>query len=736
MKSKAVRMGVLAASIAAPLFAGEGMWMPQQVPQLAPELATMGLKLDPARLADLTGDPMGAIVSLGGCSASFVSPQGLIVTNHHCVYSYLQYNSSPQKDLIESGFLARTPGEEIPAAPDARVWVTTSIEDVTDQVLRSSGEKLSDLERYTRLERRRKELVRDCEREGGVRCTVPSFFEGSKYWRVKQLEIRDVRLVYAPPRGIGNYGGEVDNWMWPRHTGDFGFLRAYVAPDGKPADFTKENVPYRPKHFLKVSTADVDPGDLMMTIGYPGKTFRYELADEVREAQAFDLPQSIRYRKELIRILEEAGKANKDVAIRAAARLRSLENYLKKYEGTLEAFERAKLIDQRKAEEKELATLVAGDPAARRRHEEGLTEIARWNSVQMKTRERDAVLEWLFTASPMLSQANTLWRLAGERPKSDIERTTGYQERDWKRLKAGVARAQRTIEPGSDRAGLRFFLIEAAKLPKGERIAAIDDALASTGERDTAAAVDKLLGRLYGSTKIADARERSAMFEETRARLEARKDPMIVFAKGLRSTLDDKESRDHEIAGAMMRLRPDYVALLQKLRKGRVYPDANGTLRISFGKVEGYSPRDSIQYAAQTTLHGIVEKETGQDPFDSPSLLLAASRTRKLGPYVDPELGDVPVDFLSSGDITNGSSGSATLNASGELAGLAFDGNYEAMGSDYLVLPEVTRTIHVDTRYMLWVMDAVDHAHNLIREMGLPVRFPGSETSTTARGVQ
>jgi hypothetical protein len=297
-----------------------------------------------------------------------------------------------------------------------------------------------------------------------------------------------------------------------------------------------------------------------------------------------------------------------------------------------------------------------------------------------------------------------------------------------------VARAQRTIEPGSDRAGLRYFLMEAAKLPKNQRIAAVDEALAATGERDTAAAVDKFLDRLYGSTKLADVKERSSMFEESRGQLEARNDAMLGFAKRLRSTLDDKERRDNEVAGAMMRVRPEYVALLQKLRKGRVYPDANGTLRVSFGQVQGYSPRDSIQYAAQTTLRGIVEKETGQDPFDSPSLLLAASRGKKLGPYVDPELGDVPVDFLSSSDITNGSSGSATLNASGELAGLAFDGNYEAMGSDYLVIPEVTRAIHVDTRYMLWVMDAVDRAHNLIREMGLPVRFSGSEMARTAGG--
>ena len=728
MNPKSILVSALAtAAFASRLLAGEGMWMPEQVPQLAPELVRMGLKIDPRKLSDLTGDPMGAIVSLGGCSASFVSPRGLIVTNHHCVYSYLQFNSTPERDLIEKGFLAKTTADEIAAAPDARVWVTTSIEDVTARVLPRAGEKLSDLQRFDRVERRRKELVRDCEKEGGVRCTVPAFFEGSKYWRIKQLEIRDVRLVYAPPRGIGNYGGEVDNWMWPRHTGDFGFLRAYVAPDGRPADFATGNVPYRPKHVLKLSTADVDPGDMMMTIGYPGKTFRYELASEVKEAQDFDLPTSIRYRKELIRVLENAGKTDRDVGIRNAARVRSLLNYLKKYEGTLEAFEKGKLIDRRTAEERELSALVAGDPAAKRAHEESLAEIAKWNSRLIQTRERDAVLEWIFTASPMLSQANTLWRLSVERSKDDLDRALGYQERDWKRMNAAVKRAQRTIEPKSDRAGLRYFLLEAAKLPKSQRIAAVDDSLAATGEREPAAAVDKLLDRLYGNTKIADAKQRLAMFDESRTQLEARKDAMLGFARDLRKTLDQKERRDNEMWGAMMRLRPEYVALLQKLRKGRVYPDANGTLRVSFGKVQGYSPRDSVQYAAQTTLRGIVEKETGQDPFDSPSHLLSASTRKKLGPYVDPDLGDVPVDFLSSGDITNGSSGSATLNASGELAGLAFDGNYEAMGSDYLVNPDVTRTIHVDTRYMLWVMDAVDGAHNLIREMGLPVHFSPSD---------
>lgn len=735
---KRVLTGIALSAFCGAIALAEGMWMPQQVPALSGELKKMGLKIDPRRLADLTGDPMGAIVSTGGCSASFVSPQGLIVTNHHCVYSYLQYNSNPERNLIEDGFLARATGDEIPAAPDARIYVTTSIEDVTGRVVVPSSEKISDTERGNRTERRKKELVADCEKEGGVRCLVSSFFEGSQYWRIKQLEIRDVRLVYAPPRGIGNYGGEVDNWMWPRHTGDFGYLRAYVGPDGKPADHAKENVPYQPKHFLKLSTADVDPGDLMMTIGYPGKTYRYYLAHEVEDAQSFYLPEGIRYREALIRVLEEQGAKKKDVAIRNAARIRSYANYLKKYEGTIEAFQKSALLEGRRAEEKELAALVAKDRVGKDRYELSVAEIARLNAGKRKTRERDAVLEWMLSASPMLSQANTLLVLSRERAKKDdLDRLYGYQERDWKKLQQTVRRAQRQIEPGSDRAGLQVLLLEAAKLPAGQRIAPIDEALRATGEEEPRAAVDELLDRIYAGTKVGDLQTRLAMFGETSAQLAARDDSMVSFAAGLRRALDAKEWKDREIEGAMLRLRPAYVEALRKQREGRLYPDANGTLRVSFGRVGGYSPRDSVQYAAQTSLAGIVEKNTGAKPFDSPKMLLAASGGRRLGPYEDPDLKDVPVNFLSGGDITNGSSGSATLNASGKLAGLAFDGNYEAMGSDYVVNPEVSRTIHVDSRYMLWVMDAVDGAHNLLREMGLPVHFTerGGATSRSAAGA-
>src|SRR5690606_35802372 len=234
--------------------AGEGMWVPQQLPQVADQLQKAGLELPPAQLADLTGQPMGAVVSLGGCTASFVSPQGLVVTNHHCAYGGLQLNSTPEKNLIEAGFNAATMGDEISSGPNARIYVLDSIEDVTAQAKAAIAAAPDAADRTAALEALEKKLVSECEAGDGFRCRFYSFAGGNTYRLFRNLEIRDVRVVYAPPQSIGAYGGDIDNWMWPRHTGDFTFIRAYVGPDGKPAAYSEENVPYQPKHWLRLAS--------------------------------------------------------------------------------------------------------------------------------------------------------------------------------------------------------------------------------------------------------------------------------------------------------------------------------------------------------------------------------------------------------------------------------------------------------------------------------------------------
>jgi hypothetical protein len=664
-----------AAALAPAVFADEGMWMPQQMPSLR----DTGIQLDLNRFSDLTGDPLGAVISLGGCTASFVSPDGLIVTNHHCAFGAIQHNSSPERDLITNGFLAKTREEELPAAPGQKVWVTTNIEDVTARVMAGLKPNVADADRAKHLDRREKELVSECEKAGGVRCRVSSFFEGSQYLRLTQAEISDVRLVYAPSNKIGEFGGEIDNFEWPRHTGDFAFYRAYVG--GKP---------YQPKHWLKIAKSGINEGDTVIVAGYPGRTFRYKTADEVRNYKEFVYPSNIRYMTDVIRLLEEAGKGSRDVQIKNASRIKSLANSLKNYTSVNEGFTKDRIVEARVAREEKMRG-VSGAV---------LDEIARLNAERFKTRERELILDWVIgRGSPMMAQAFTIARLATERPKKDIDRATKYQEREWANLLAASNRAQRTIDVASDRAVLTYFGAEAEKHGVKEL----------TG---------LAIGELYANTKIANQDERAKMLTESVAQLEARKDPMLDLAFALLPLFEAREANELAYSGAMARLRPKYFDVLRQVSGGTLYPDANSTLRITFGRVAGYSPKDATYYAPQTTLRGLLQKESGKDPFENPKpLLAAAADPAKTQPYVDPEIKDVPVNFLSTCDTTGGNSGSPTLNAKGELVGLLFDGNYESIDADFLFNPAVTRSIHVDAQYMLWVMDAVDGADTLIREL-------------------
>jgi len=689
--------------VASSALAGEGMWMPQQIPQIAADVQKMGAKFDPNRLSDLTGDPMGAVVSLGGCTASFVSPDGLIVTNHHCGFGAIQYNATPQRDLITNGFLARTREEELPAGPGQHVWVTTKIEDVTPRVAANLGAKLTDAERSKTIERRENELLAECEKPGGVRCRVASFFEGSQYLRITQLDINDVRLVYAPANGVGDFGGDIDNFEWPRHTGDFSFLRAYV-----------NGQPYHPAHWLKVASEGMNEGDFVLVAGYPGRTFRYKTADEVRNYQDFIYPTSIRYYTELINILDAQGKGNKKIQLANASRVKSLNNSLKNYQSTNEGFVKDRILASRIEREK---AMRAADPAAAAL----LDQIAAINAEQHKTQLRDTILTWItgtqgatglnYRGSPMITAALQIWRASNEKLKKDVDRDAGYHERDLTRIRENTERWQRVMEPGSDRAGVRYFLGE---LSKNGGL----DFVESKG------GADKFLDWLYANTKIGDRDERMKMLAETPKQLEARHDSMLEFAAAVTPLLLATDAREDAAAGAMSRIRPAYFEILRKVAGGNLYPDANGTLRITFGKVEGYTPKDATWYTPQTTVGGILQKDTGKDPFDSPKPLLDAARDPlKTAPYTDPQLHAVPVDFLSTCDTTGGNSGSPTLNATGELCGLLFDGNYESIDADFLFNPAITRSIHVDTQYMLWVMDAVDGAQNLIREMGVTPKF-------------
>jgi hypothetical protein len=723
-----LRAFALAATLvvaALPLAADEGMWMPQQIPDLARKLEAMGFEGDPAAFADLTGQPMGAIVSLGGCTASFVSPEGLIATNHHCVQGSLQYNSTPQRNLLVDGFLAKTRGEELWNGPGSRVLVTVSVKEVTDAVTGKLDPGLDDRKRFDVVDRRIKERTAACE-AGGLRCRVDSFFGGLKYYETAQLEIQDVRLVYAPPVGIGNFGGETDNWRWPRHTGDWSFYRAYVGKDGKPAGFAKDNVPYEPTRWLRVQPAGVEEGDLVFVVGYPGRTQRHQTYAEVKETTEWTFPRVVKTYQEQIAILEELGKKDPELKIKVAGRLRGLNNSLTNRKGQLEGLLKGGILAEKEQAQKDLETWIAADPARQKEYGDVLPALAAIQAESEKTRERDAAFNDLFRASAMLSAAHTAHLLSREKAKKDdMDREPEYQERNWKRIREAQERAQRTMDARIDKALLQWAMGYAAALPAEQRITGLDKIVGLTPglpKADAEKAISEYLDKALAGTRMADEDFRLGLLDKTTAEIAATKDPIVDLALVLDPLYQQNREAAKRRQGAMLRVRPRYMQALLAKAGGLVAPDANGTLRVTFGTVKGKPGPDGIFWTAFTSLKGIEQKNTGEGEFNAPARELEAIKALRAGrqtPYVLPTIGDVPVDFLSTVDTTGGNSGSPTLNGKGEFVGLLFDGTYDTIASDFLFDPVNTRSIHADARYMLWVMTEVDGASYLVKEMGL-----------------
>jgi peptidase S46-like protein len=717
---------ILLAGCAGAASAEEGMWMPQQIPALADRLRALGFEGDAQSFADLTGQPMGAIVSLGGCSASFVSADGLIVTNNHCVQNALQYNSTPDHNFLADGFIARKREDEMSNGPGSRLSVVTQVVEVTDDLKRRLTPALTDRKRYDVVDAWTKERTAACEKDGS-RCRVAPFFGGLRWFEIKQVELMDVRLVYAPAKGIGNFGGETDNWRWPRHTGDFSFYRAYVGPDGKPAPYSVKNLPYRPKRWLKISPKGASPGELVFVVGYPGMTERLQTAGEITELASWGLPRSIRRATEQLAILDGLKHVGPDVPIKIQNRIRGLNNGLTKNRGVLDGLVKGGILEKKLAQQRELSLWISENPERRMRFADVLAELHALQDEAAKTRECDAIvtdLRGARGADTLLGAAIAIVDTAFNRPKKDVDREPEFQERNWSRNRDGLERMQKTLDRDVDRALLRYRLLEAAQLPASERIEPLDRAAglaAGMSPADAARAIDAFLDRLYAGTKLFDKDIRLAALGKSSKELSAAGDPFLDLAAALlplRQQLREKvKTRD----GARYRLIPRYMTALLEKSGGLVAPDANGTLRVTYGRVLGVDSKDGLAFKPQTTLSGIVEKQTGQGDFDAPRRELEAIESVRLGrdtPYLDPALHDVPVNFLSTVDTTGGNSGSATLNARGELTGLLFDGTYDTVASDILYDPVHTRSIHVDSRYLLWVLTEVDGATSLLEELG------------------
>lgn len=701
------------ALVAAPGWADEGMWLPDQLPKMKGDLEKMGMQMPVTALSDPKGAVLGSTVSLGNCTGAFVSADGLVITNSHCVAGWLDY-AGDQKDLGESGFIARDRASEAPVGPAGRVWTTLGFDDVTDRLTAVAEKSSDDRDRFRAVDRAKKDLVAGCEKDG-ITCDVVEEYGGSVFRLVRRQAFTDVRLVYVPPTSVALFGGDADNWRWPRHTPDFALLRIYVGKDGKPAPNRADNVPYKPPHWLPVSTDGVRSGDFVALAGYPAKTWRNVTATEARHAAQVRYPEGVAFYSEILDVLRRHAQRSKAAAARTRSFSLGLSNTVISFQGMIDGFESSDIALRKSEREQQLEAWIGDKGRRRRAIGPDLTELRARVDGELQTFQRMRILKLTEQMPRLLGVARKGYRLAVEREKPDAERLLGYQDRDIVAIGDQFQQVGRSTYRPAERDVMVVVLQAAAKLPENQRIAPFDALVAESGGFEGAA------DQLFESPGLRDNSARLALLSASRAELEASADPWIRLAVALEKDADKRRAQEEEYGGALLRLLPTYFAALQDMeRKRPMYPDADGTLRVSFGRVEGYSPREAVSFSYGTTSAGMLTKMRAGDPdYNLPDGFLAALKGASGSRWAEPQSRAIPLDFLTTLDNTGGSSGSPTVDAKGRLVGLVFDRNYEAMAADWWYDPRVTRSIHVDVRFMLWMLSNDDASRYLLGELGV-----------------
>ncbi|MEZ5965681.1 MAG: S46 family peptidase [Planctomycetota bacterium] len=694
----------------------EGQWLPGQVREMDWDaLRARGLELSKDELwhPERGGVLSAAVRFGGGCSASFVSPTGLIATNHHCGFAAVNALSSPEHNRLRDGYVAATSADELPCQ-GLSVSIVRRIVDVTARVHEAQASAESDLERFQRTEQIVATLVEEGEREPHTQCRVASFFEGREWHLIVQTVLKDVRLVYVPPRAIGEFGGEVDNWEWPRHTGDFSFFRAYAAPDGTPRDYDADNVPFRPEHALRVSREGVKAGDLVMVLGYPGRTQRYLTADAVADRAGVYYPLRHRLLTDVLAVLEGASKASEAKALQYASTIKSLANVQKNALGMVKGLRRNRTVELKQAEEQQFTAWVEQSAERKAKYGTVLADLRAVDAEERATTQKDLLLRLLCEPRVLPLLANTVQMV--EKPPAPTEKSDDPAATDGS-VRANARRTFGTTRIVADLESVQIPIL--SRLLQEARVLPPDQRLAGTTwltSEDPKMPIEPLVGRLL-TTTLLDPEARTELAAGGAEAIARSHDPLIELARGLADERKAMSQRDHTRAGRRLALGALWIEAQQAWRGKRFYPDANGTLRVSFATVKGYDPRDAVTYHPHTTVAGLLQKEIGEEPFANPPALLAAATKRRASRFADPSLGDVPVCFLSDGDTTGGNSGSCLIDGKGQLVGLNFDRVFENVSGDFGWNADRSRNISVDVRYLLWVMEDVLPAPHLVKEL-------------------
>jgi hypothetical protein len=718
---------ILYIGLGSSVFADEGMWLPLHIQRLNQvDMEKMGLQLTAEEIYSINQSSLkDAIVNLGGgfCTGEIISNQGLMLTNHHCGYGAIQDHSTIENDILTNGFWAQNFEEELPNE-GLFVQFLVRIEDVTKDVLRKVKDNMSEAERSEIIEAAIETITKDAKGDTHYDVKVKSFYEGNEYYLFVYESFHDVRLVGTPPESIGKYGGDTDNWMWPRHTGDFSLFRVYSGPDGKPAKYAPENIPLKPKHHLPVSLDGIQENDFAMVLGYPGSTNRYLTSHGVKLAIEQTNPARVKIRARKLEIMKQYMDVDPATRLAYASKYAGVSNYWKYFIGQTNGLKKLNVFDKKVALEAELSEWIASKKSRVNQYGDPVSEI---ETAYTKVTEYTVPFYYLYEAGFGIEFISKFYRLntlvetlnSEDSSESELNGTIAG-------LKLSTADFFKDYRPEIDRdifEAMTEILLKdldpdfipdvfkaAMPVPGGADNFFAD--FRPTTEMDAAGLADYI----FDKSILVNQQKLNAFLDKPSAEV-LENDPGYKAAQSVYATYKNLSAKRGSALGELEKGRRNFIAGLREMNKSKkYYPDANSTMRLTYGKVLSYDARDAVHYHYLTTLKGVMEKEDPTNPeFIVHPRLKELFEAKDYGQY--GEDGNLYVGFLTNNDITGGNSGSPVINGNGQLIGTAFDGNWEAMSGDIAFEPELQRCISVDIRYVLFVIDKFAGATHLIDEM-------------------
>ena len=692
--------------------ADEGMWLPMLLKNNYEQMVKAGLKLTPEQLYDINNASLkDAIVWFnGGCTSEIISSQGLLLTNHHCGYEAIANHSTAADNILDNGFWAKSFSEE---KVNENLWasVLVRMEDVSDKV----NTAIAGMDAVTEGKKQEvfKSIVAEATKGTKYEGIVRSFFRDNAYYLFVFQKFTDIRLVAAPPQSIGKFGGDTDNWMWPRQTGDFSMFRIYADKDNNPAKYSKDNVPYKPKQFLNVSVKGLEEGDFSMVYGFPGRTNRYETSYGIQLATDKINPAIVALRDVRLTAWKEQMDKSDSTRLLMSSQYARISNYWKYFIGQTEQLKRLKVYEEKQKTEQEFSTWAKGKPAYESilsNYDKAYVDYNKYALHATYIREGISGCGILVAALNYTALEKAL--SATPQNADDIKKATEY-----------VRNFNTVFYKSFNKASEQKILAKLAQMyyeniPADQQPAYMAEVLKKYKGKTNTETFEKFAKAVFEKSIMANPTDaESFLIKPDVKKLD--KDPAFAFVHACYENYNKNINSHIDAFNATNTLEGSkYIKGLMKMQPDKkFYPDANGTLRLTYGNVKSYNPKDGMNYKFYTTLDGIMEKENPNEfEFKVPSKLKELYRTKDYGMYADKN-GDVRVAFISNNDITGGNSGSPVLNANGELVGLAFDGNWEAMSGDIYFDSKYKRTISVDIRYVLFLIDKYGGATNLINEM-------------------